>query len=47
MNPDVFITILYSTFVFLAGAATIRVVTVTLMRSHRRGAIGPDSRVDR
>jgi hypothetical protein len=42
MDPDVFITIVYSTFVFLAAAATIGVVTVRLMRSHRRGAFSPD-----
>jgi hypothetical protein len=47
MNPDVFITIVFSTFVFLTGAATIGVVTAALMRSRRRGAVGPDGRVER
>jgi len=36
MNPDVFITIVFSSFVFLVGVAGALVVTVTVVRGRRR-----------
>jgi hypothetical protein len=36
MNPDVFITIVFSSFVFLVGVAGALFVTVTLVRGRRR-----------
>jgi hypothetical protein len=36
MNPDVFITIVFSSFVFLVGVAGALFVTVTVVRGRRR-----------
>jgi heme/copper-type cytochrome/quinol oxidase subunit 2 len=36
MNPDVFITIVFSSFVFLIGVAGALFVTVTVVRGRRR-----------
>jgi hypothetical protein len=36
MNPDVFITIVFSSFVFLVGVAGAVFVTVTAVRGRRR-----------
>jgi hypothetical protein len=36
MNPDVFITIVFSSFVFLVGVAGALFVTVTIVRGRRR-----------
>jgi hypothetical protein len=36
MNPDVFITIVFSTFVFLVGVAGALFVTVTVVRGRCR-----------
>jgi hypothetical protein len=36
MNPDVFITIVFSSFVFLVGVAGALFVTVTVVRARRR-----------
>ena len=36
MNPDVFITIAFSSFVFLVGVAGALFVTVTVVRGRRR-----------
>jgi hypothetical protein len=42
MNPDVFITIVFSSFVFLVGVAGVLFVTVTVVRSRRRAdALSP------
>jgi hypothetical protein len=35
MNPDVFITIVFSSFVFLIGVAGALFVTVTVVRGRR------------
>ena len=40
MDPDIFITIAFSSFVFVAGMVGLIVMTVMLVRSHRR-AEGP------
>jgi hypothetical protein len=36
MNPDVFITIAFSSFVFLVGVAGALIVTVAVVRGRRR-----------
>jgi hypothetical protein len=36
MNPDLFITIVFSSFVFLVGVAGALFVTVTVVRGRRR-----------
>jgi hypothetical protein len=36
MNPDLFITIVFSSFVFLVGIAGALFVTVTVVRGRRR-----------
>jgi hypothetical protein len=36
MNPDVFITIVFSSFVFLVGVAGALIVTVMVVRDRRR-----------
>jgi hypothetical protein len=40
MDPDVFITIAFSAFVFVAGMVGLILLTVMVVRSHRR-AEGP------
>jgi hypothetical protein len=40
MDPDIFITIAFSSFVFVAGMVGLILMTVMLVRSHRR-AEGP------
>jgi hypothetical protein len=36
MDPDIFITIVFSSFVFVAGMAALILMTVMVVRSHRR-----------
>ena len=40
MDPDIFITIAFSAFVFVAGMVGLVLMTVMVVRSHRR-AEGP------
>jgi hypothetical protein len=40
MDPDIFITIAFSAFVFVAGMVGLILMTVMVVRSHRR-AEGP------
>ena len=44
MNPDVFITIVFSSFVFLGGVAGALFVTVTVVRGRRRADAGLNPR---
>jgi hypothetical protein len=44
MNPDVFITIVFSSFVFLVGVAGALFVTVTVVRDRRRAGCMSRSR---
>jgi hypothetical protein len=37
MDPDIFITIALSSFVFVVGIVGLILLTVMLVRSHRRG----------
>jgi hypothetical protein len=37
MDPDVFITIAFSSFAFVAGMVGLILMTVMMVRSHRRG----------
>jgi hypothetical protein len=41
MNPDLFITIAFSSLVFLGGITAAVIVTVMVVRSHRRAAASP------
>jgi hypothetical protein len=42
MNPDVFITIVFSSFVFLVGVAGALIVTVTVVHGRRRAEASLD-----
>ena len=37
MDPDIFITIAFASFVFVAGIVGLILMTVMLVRTHRRG----------
>ena len=46
MNPDVFITIVFSSYVFLVGVAGALFATVTVVRGRRRADLSLNPSVD-